>query len=177
MAVLRERRYLLALDLGSKAGYCVVDLEELRIVARGTFAPRRAEGEGLGMRYLRFRHWLRETVIGDRGAPLDVELHYEEVKAHKGAQAAHVYGGFQSVVTSFCEEFGIPYGSVPVSTIKRHAAGKGNAPKAAVIAGVAGKFGLPDLTDDNEADAIALAWYVADRRQPGRGWEGAGDGS
>jgi Holliday junction resolvasome RuvABC endonuclease subunit len=49
---------------------------------------------------------------------------------------------------------------VPVGTIKRHIAGKGNADKAAVIAAVQALGFSP--ADDNEADALALLhWAIA----------------
>jgi Holliday junction resolvasome RuvABC endonuclease subunit len=43
---------------------------------------------------------------------------------------------------------------VPVGTIKRHATGRGNADKDAVIAAVRALGFNPE--DDNEADALAL---------------------
>jgi hypothetical protein len=49
---------------------------------------------------------------------------------------------------------------VPVATIKRHATGKGNAPKEDVIRAVRAQGFLPK--DGNEADALALlAWAIA----------------
>ena len=49
---------------------------------------------------------------------------------------------------------------MPVATIKRHATGKGNAPKEDVIRAVRAQGFLPK--DDNEADALALlAWAIA----------------
>ena len=49
--------------------------------------------------------------------------------------------------------------SVPVGTIKRHATGKGNAPKEAMIAAARARGFSP--ADDNEADAIAiLHWAI-----------------
>jgi Holliday junction resolvasome RuvABC endonuclease subunit len=48
---------------------------------------------------------------------------------------------------------------VPVGTIKRYIAGKGNADKQAVIAAVRARGFNP--SDDNEADALAiLLWAV-----------------
>ena len=70
----------------------------------------------------------------------------------------HVYGGFMATLTAWSEQRGVPYQGVPVGTIKRHATGKGNADKAAMIAAVAGPR-LPP-TDDNEADAIALLLWA-----------------
>jgi Holliday junction resolvasome RuvABC endonuclease subunit len=48
----------------------------------------------------------------------------------------------------------IPYAGVPVGSIKRHATGKGNTNKDAVIAAVRALGFNP--ADDNEADALAL---------------------
>ena len=47
---------------------------------------------------------------------------------------------------------------VPVGTIKRFIAGKGNADKAAVIAAVRQRGFYP--ADDNEADAIAILLWA-----------------
>ena len=61
-------------------------------------------------------------------------LHFEEVRRHVSTDAAHAYGGFLATLTAWCEHQRIPYQGVPVGTIKKHATGKGNANKAAVIA-------------------------------------------
>jgi Holliday junction resolvasome RuvABC endonuclease subunit len=54
---------------------------------------------------------------------------------------------------------------VPVGTIKRHVAGKGNADKEAVIAAVRTR-GF-DPKDDNEADALALLdWALRSGGRP-----------
>ena len=54
----------------------------------------------------------------------------------------------------------MPYQGVPVGTIKKHATGQGNAGKAAMVAAMQAK-GYP-VTDDNEADALALLhWALA----------------
>ena len=53
----------------------------------------------------------------------------------------------------------IPYQGVPVGTIKRFIAGKGNADKDAVIAAIRARGFEP--ADDNEADALAiLLWAI-----------------
>ena len=57
-----------------------------------------------------------------------------------------------------CEHHDIPYSGVPVGTIKRHATGKGNAPKEAMIAAARGRGFSP--VDDNEADAIAILLWA-----------------
>ena len=57
-----------------------------------------------------------------------------------------------------------------MGTIKRHATGKGNAGKAEVIAAMKA-LGHP-VTDDNEADALALLhWALAQGADPALGKE------
>ena len=55
------------------------------------------------------------------------------------------------------------YQGVPVGTIKRHATGKGNAPKAAMIAAAHGRGFSP--ADDNEADAIAILFWALETKE------------
>ena len=62
----------------------------------------------------------------------------------------------------WCEQRTIAYQGVPVGTIKRHVAAKGNADKAAVIAAVRERGFNP--TDDNEADAIAILLWATETR-------------
>ncbi len=147
---------VLALDLATTTGWAA--RTDGRIVS-GTveFRPRRFEGGG--MRYLRFRRWLAETKasLGN----ID-EIVFEEVRGHRGVDAAHVYGGFLATLTAWCEHHGIPYRSVPAGTIKRHATGKGNAPKNAVVAAMQARGFEP--TDDNEADALAILLWAEDNR-------------
>ena len=81
-------------------------------------------------------------------------VYFEEVRRHAGVDAAHAYGGFLAHLTAWCEHHQIPYQGVPVGTIKKHATGKGNASKDAMIS-AAREIGL-DPQDDNEADALAL---------------------
>ncbi len=108
------------------------------------------------MRYLRFERWLGDMlkIVGDLEA-----VYFEEVRRHAATDAAHVFGGFLAGLTTWCEEQGIAYQGVPVGTIKRFIAGKGNADKQAVIAAVRVRGFSP--ADDNEADAISiLLWAI-----------------
>lgn len=146
---------ILALDLGSKAGWAWWN-PVLQTVQHGTWQDKKSRFDGGGMRYLRFRHWLGEmhTLLG-----VDMVV-YEEVRNHKGVDAAHVYGGLMAHLTAWCEEQSqaIPYQGVPVQTIKKHATGKGNASKDEVKASVAALGHA--FKDDNEADALALLHYT-----------------
>ena len=135
-------RCILALDLGTTTGWALRSHEGLITSGTASFRPGRYVGGG--MRYLRFTNWLTE------------------LGRHAGTDAAHVYGGLMASLTSWGELRGIPYEGVPVGTIKRHATGKGNAPKQAMIDAARAKGFSPE--DDNEADAIAILLWALDAR-------------
>ena len=90
-------------------------------------------------------------------------VYFEEVRRHAGVDAAHVYGGLMATLTTWCEHHNIAYQGVPVGTIKKHATGKGNAGKGEVIAAMR-LLGHP-VTDDNEADALALLHWAIDTQE------------
>jgi hypothetical protein len=145
---------ILALDLGTSTGFALQTADGAIVSGTVSFRPSRYDGGGV--RYLRFRAWLDSLVEDAAGIGV---VHYEEIRRHAGTAAAHVYGGLLATLTSWCEQRGVAYQGVPVGTIKRFIAGKGNADKAAVIAAIRARGFSP--TDDNEADAIAiLLWAV-----------------
>ena len=145
---------ILALDLGTTTGWAM-RLADGSIVS-GTVAFRPGRFEGGGMRYLRFRSWLDHLLGGAKGINA---VYFEEVRRHAGTDAAHIFGGFLAHLSAWCELKQIPYQGVPVGTIKRHATGKGNAGKDAVIAAMQGRGFNPE--DDNEADALAILYWAA----------------
>lgn len=143
---------ILALDLGTTTGWAARPLNGPVVHGWASFKPGRFEGGG--MRYLRFKRWLSEikATLGDVN-----EVYFEEVRRHSSTDAAHVYGGLMATLTSWCESQNIGYSGIPVGTIKKHATGKGNAGKPEMLAAMQA-LGHP-VTDDNEADALALLYY------------------
>ena len=116
---------ILALDLGTTTGWALRSADGR--INSGTVSFRPSRYDGGGIRYLRFRAWL-DSMASDAGG-IGV-VHYEEVRRHVGTDAAHVYGGLLATLTAWCEQRAIAYQGVPVGTIKRFIAGKGNADKA-----------------------------------------------
>jgi Holliday junction resolvasome RuvABC endonuclease subunit len=102
------------------------------------------------MRYVRFLENLDKL---HEAKPIRI-VFFEEVRAHKGVDAAHVYGGLMATLQAWCEKNAIPYEGVPVGAIKKFATGKGNAGKPQMIA-AAEDWGYSPASDD-EADALAL---------------------
>jgi Holliday junction resolvasome RuvABC endonuclease subunit len=138
---------ILALDLGTHCGWALSDVGSAR-VEHGTWdlAPsKQRRFEGGGMKWVRLRRYLDEVGVGVTHVVI------EEVRRHLGVDAAHAYGGALAVVTEWCEQRGVPYQAFPVATIKKHATGKGNAKKDAMMAAATAKGWTFD--DDNDADA------------------------
>ena len=166
---------ILALDLGTTTGWALRSANGP--VAHGFVSFKSQRFEGGGMRYLRFGRWLADMLAlsgSQTGSQSNLTgigaVYFEEVRRHLGVDAAHVYGGLLATLTAWCEHHQIPYQGVPVGTIKRHATGKGNAGKAEVIAAMKA-LGHP-VTDDNEADALALLhWALAQGVDPALGKE------
>ncbi len=137
----------LALDLGTQTGWAI---DRAGQITSGTQSFKPGRYEGGGMRFLRFQRWLDELHQLTQFS----EVHFEEVRRHTSTDSAHVYGGLLGQLSAWCEQHSIPYAGVPVGTIKRAIAGKGNASKDEVIAAVRALGYAP--RDDNEADALAL---------------------
>jgi len=143
---------LLALDLGTTTGWAGHD--ELGGIRSGSMKFKFSRFEGGGMRFVKFRAWLREHLAG-----VDA-VYFEAVRRHIGVDAAHAYGGYLGHLTALCEEMSIPYSGVPVGTIKKSFTGKGNAGKDEMIAECRRRGFEP--ADDNEADAIAILLMHSD---------------
>jgi hypothetical protein len=148
---------VLALDLGTTTGWALQARDGL--IATGTVSFRPSRYDGGGMRYLRFRGWLDQ--LAEDAGPISA-IHFEEVRRHAGTDAAHVYGGLLATLTAWAETAGIAYQGVPVGTIKRHATGRGNADKAAMMVAARARGFSP--ADDNEADAIAILFWALETR-------------
>jgi Holliday junction resolvasome RuvABC endonuclease subunit len=146
---------VLALDRGTHTGWALRGRDGVVTSATEPFKPQRFEGGG--MRYLRFKRWLAELHACETGLQA---IYFEEVRRHASTDASHVYGGFLGLLTAFAEHHQIPSQGVPVGTIKKHATGKGNASKDAMVAAMRALGHQP--IDDNEADALALLhWAIA----------------
>lgn len=138
---------ILALDFATQTGWATSDMS-------GTQRFELKRGESPGMRFLRFRAWLREMCN---------ELVHPEVIAyeqphHRGGAATEIAYGFLTEVKTRAAAQRIELMPVHSSTLKKWATGKGNAGKPEMIA-EAKRRGF-DPIDDNEADACLLYEYA-----------------
>jgi Holliday junction resolvasome RuvABC endonuclease subunit len=146
---------ILAIDPGTHCGWAI---RNGNMYYSGTWDLSTGRFSGGGMRYLRFCKFLDEAKLSTSGQVFDA-VYFEEVRAHKGTDAAHVYGGIVAHLMTWCEQQQpkIPYQGIPVSHVKRAATGKGGGKgtdKPAMVA--AAKLAWPeqDIKDDNQADAL-----------------------
>lgn len=146
-------RKLLAFDLGTTTGWARNLDSGVPVFGSLDLKPNRYAGGG--MRFVNFDRALSDLNLGQ----VDLVV-FEEVRRHLGVDAAHVYGGLMAVLTSRCERAHIPYQGVPVGVIKRHATGKGNANKAAMIEAATDWAGGPEPITEDEADALCLLRYA-----------------
>ena len=149
---------VLALDLGTKCGWAAS-------FGSGVWNLKPSTHESIGQRYQKLRRELKLIFISH---PIDTIV-YEEVHAHIGVEAAHVYGGLVAVVQIACIEWGdhyhqvIEYKGIGVGTIKKHGTGNGHASKEDMILAATLKFPATNVLDDNHADALILLDYALNK--------------
>ena len=133
--------------------------------ASGTWDLSTRRDESGGMKLIRLRAKLNEIATAEPGLGLVV---FEAARhAAPKMQGALVHQArLQGVIELWCIDAGIEYRAYSPSEIKKHATGKGNAGKPAVLAAARAKWPDRRIEDDNEADALwlldlALAEYGA----------------
>jgi len=143
---------ILALDLGTKAGVCVMtDAAVVRLLDTVDTSPRK--NDRWGKRFLAFAAELERLIyIHQPGA-----IAYEMVRRHLATDAAHIYGALQALVEMAAASWEIPTHPLPVALIKKAATGRGNADKTAMAVHASRRWPELDIKDDNQADALWIA--------------------
>lgn len=151
---------VLGIDPGIHTGWAIC--HDGQIVESGVQVFDLGRGESPGMRFLRFRRWLREVCPVDRKA---VILAYERAH-HRGGAATEIGVGFCTRIQEFAAEANCETLPVHTATLKKWATGRGRADKAAMvqrayeaIEAVPFAPARKILTDD-EADAILVALWA-----------------
>lgn len=145
---------ILAIDPGTSCGWC---LKSATGITSGVWNLKGNRFEGAGMRFVRLHSYLDKLASSVQ----ITAVYFEEVRNHMGVDAAHIYGGIIAKIGEWCELRKIPYAGIPVGTIKKHATGKGNADKAAMIAAARAKWPDADIKSNDEADARWIAECAA----------------
>ncbi|MDO8055976.1 MAG: hypothetical protein Q6361_03880 [Candidatus Hermodarchaeota archaeon] len=147
---------ILALDLGTTTGWAS-NYGEAAFYGKWDLKPSRHESAS--MRWIRLRNSLSNLWEDDKN-PIEIVV-YEEIAAHKGTAAAHIYGGLIATLQLWCNRHQIKYTGVPVGTIKKHATGKGNAGKQAMIDAANKRFTfLQEPLGEKDHDIADALWLL-----------------
>jgi len=157
---------VLALDFGAHLGWALK-----RPDGRIESGRKVLGGERVGEKFYRMRLWLHDTKrrVDLMGGSL-VEVIYERVDFAVPGQvySTQAWGGYEAIVTSWCEHHGIEYRGIAVSTLKKRATGNGFSPKPHVGQAVNKRLatlqpGYRTVTQHDEADALALLLFCGGR--------------
>ncbi len=147
----------LALDLGTQCGFAC------SCGKSGVWNLKALSSESIGQRYVKFQHHL-ETHFR---ACYIIEIVYEEVKFHRGVDAAHVYGALEGLLQKFCIDNEIEYRGIGVSTIQKVATGRGMAPKGQkkkmMFEAAVREFKSVNIISEDHADAL---WILQAATKP-----------
>lgn len=149
---------VLAIDPGSKCGFAVVD--DGGLVLSDCWHLTRS-GERPGTRFWRLFHRLSETYAAV-GKPDAFAYEGRIMGSGPGETSAKWtnYGGIIGVSLAWCEQVGVlDVHTMMPATLKKRATGNGRAEKADMAAWASHRSGR-DIRDDNEADAVCLAFVV-----------------
>lgn len=152
---------ILALDLATKTGWALQDRTGAIASGMQEFALKR--GESKGMRFLRFRKWLREMLaLGEIGKEFSEDMPgvivFEQAH-HRGGFSTELCVGLVTDTLAEAARSGIEHMPVHTGSLKKWATGKGNSGKSVMIARAAELFPDIEIVDDNHADALLLLSY------------------
>ena len=140
--------HILAIDPATKCGWAS------SLGMSGTWDLSIRRDESAGMRLLRLRGKLEEVHAVHPIRLVAFEAARNCAPRMQGALV--VQAELQSVIKLWCETVGVDYRGYSPTEIKRHATGKGNSNKAAILSAAKARWTDRVIGDDNEADALWL---------------------
>lgn len=174
----KDRRRIIGVDLGTNCGIAWADINpkdpaSAAIIVAGQLDLSVGPYETGPLRHIRLKQFL-SVLCPDLVAFEDVKFS-PDVKGFGGkrigmivarvATASELLGGLKVTLTTWAEEHGVPAQGYPIGTIKKHATGKGNAGKPAMIKAANDKFGVdldPEGFEQTGADNVADAMHICD---------------
>lgn len=151
---------ILAIDPATKCGWACGPL------IGGTWNLTPKKGDHPGKRGYDLSRTLR-ACIGDGDYKIDLIVYERAIfMGASRARALAVQNGLVGIILATAHGADVPVEAFSASEIKKHATGKGNAKKPAMVAAMQRKYPQATIVDDNHADALAL-WDLAHHRH----WE------
>lgn len=140
---------LLAIDPATKSGWATAE-------AYGCWDISIRPNESDGIKWLRFKARLEEVC---QLANISIIVYERPAGRHTNAVIHHAK--LVAIIETFCAEHNIEFKGYSSTRIKKHATGKGNCSKAAMVLAAHELLGY-DGEDDNEADALWLYSLAAE---------------
>lgn len=160
------------MDLGTRGGYCV--LQGRRRLESGGWnhtarTKRKRNPEMRGARWVKFQRnlvMIIEKYLAKGIAQNDIVVAYENVNRHIGSIAAHVFGGWLTIMEIVALRYPsvrwVPYS---VSAWKKSMTGSGRADKPAYVRAANKRYRLGlVLRDEDEAAACGVAYHAMTKR-------------
>ena len=148
---------VLGLDLGTNMGWAVVD-KDTGLIVSGSFT---LSGGHRDHKFSDLHVRLNDMYVEVEEIP-GVELIMYERPFTRGLSATRLLWGLAGIVGAVATSWDLPVVEVLPSTIKKHATGRGDADKDAMMAAVVDNF-FHEPTNEHEADAIWAADYAAQK--------------
>ena len=143
---------VVGLDLAEKMGLCVLDGATKQLLFSSTVKLSKANSESR----LIHLHKLLNTII-EKFSPDEVAMEDVFLPAKTSPRTPISLGELRGVARLCAAEHNLPVFFYPPRKVKLAITGYGNASKKDVINWVENEFNIK-VKDDNEADAISIAW-------------------
>lgn len=148
---------VLGIDQATVTGWSII--KDGRLISSGVWklSDNKRSGESRGMRYIRFRAKLNEAIRRYRPAVI-----CHEQTLLRGGAATEIANGLKALILEAAASATIEVSCVHTSELKKWATGSGKAEKLAMIGAARALTGRAPA-DDNEADAILIGLWAAER--------------
>ena len=154
---------LLALDLGARTGWAINDGG---VVTHGYIDLNDPNDPIPAWRFINLNSFLCDVADAPRGCGWsNLDRIVYEAPHMRGWPATFSLVGLAATVEAWAARHGVNRPTrVHSSTIKKHTTGNGEATKEDVMAAISKRTRI-SVDDDNEADALALLFYVTDMEE------------
>lgn len=150
---------LIGLDLATKCGISVFDADAEKLIFSDTVKLPKSDGQlrlqqlydYLNMMYARFK-------------PIEAAIEDVFLPVKTSPKTPIALGELRGVARLWAAQHGIDVHFYPPRKVKMAITGFGNAAKSDIISWIQNEFNIK-VKDDNEADAISIAWtHILERR-------------
>lgn len=147
---------LLGLDPANACGWCLIDTQA-KVTESGCWYLKKASDKQPGQRLKRLRAYILDLNAKHQLRSIAYE---NAVMGSDFFKVQQAHGEVRGIILWIAAELEIEAMPVNPMTVKKWLTGSGKAQKQDMIAAVKRRFGI-ETTNDNEADAIAIAQYAA----------------